>query len=143
MIRPTIAMLKAASGITLVIATLAAATAFTVPAHAGGSIAFTITPTNTNEAQAMRTGLAIYSLVNGFSSGSGIRQNGFANAAGLAQNGSGNVGIVHQQGSGHNGTLTQNGNGNAHGLFQFGTGSSSHVVQNGNGGTGTTFAFGW
>lgn len=117
--------------------------AFAAPAHAGGSVAFTVTPTNANEAQAMRAGLAIYSLVNGFSSGSGITQSGFANAAGLAQNGGGNVGVVHQQGSGHNGTLTQNGNGNAHGLFQFGNGSTSHVVQNGNGGTGATFAFGW
>ncbi len=130
--------LKAAlAAATLGFATIAA------PAHAGGSVSVTVAPTNADEAQAMRAGLAIYSVVNGFSGGSGIRQVGFGNAAGLAQNGGGNVGIVHQQGSGHNGTLSQNGSGNAHGLFQFGRNTDSHVARNGNGGTGATFVFGW
>lgn len=127
----------------LAVAALAAGLGIAAPAHAGGQVAFTVSPTSAQEAQAMRTGLAIYSIVNGFSSGSGIKQVGFGNAAGLAQNGGGNVGVVHQQGSGHNGTLTQNGNGNAHGLFQFGNNSNGHVVQNGNGDTGATFVFGW
>ena len=117
--------------------------AFAAPAHAGGQVAFTVTPTNADEAQAMRAGLALYSIVNGFSGGSGIRQAGFGNAAGLAQNGGGNLGVVHQQGSGHNGTLNQNGNGNAHGLFQFGRNTNGHVAQNGNGQTGATFVFGF
>lgn len=140
--RTTLSTLKSAAA-TACLAGALTATMLAAPAHAGGSVAFTLTPTSAQDAQAMRAGLTIYSLVNGFSSGSGITQNGFANIAGLAQNGTGNVGVVHQQGSGHSGTLTQNGNGNAHGLFQFGSGSGANVVQNGNGDTGATFAFGW
>lgn len=128
--------------VALVAAVLGAA-ALASPAHAGGSIGFTVTPTSAGEAQAMRAGLAVYSIVNGFNGGSGINQIGTGNAGGLAQNGSGNLGVVHQQGSGHTGTLTQNGSGNAHGLFQFGNGSNGHVVQNGSGDTGATFVFGW
>lgn len=126
----------------LVAAALGTAT-LAAPAHAGGSVSFTVAPTSADEAQAMRAGLAIYSIVNGFKGGSGIKQAGFGNAAGLAQNGGGNLGIVHQQGSGHNGTLAQNGNGNAHGLFQFGKNTNGHVAQNGNGQTGATFVFGF
>lgn len=142
MTRTFLSTLKSASATAFITGALTA-TMLAAPAYAGGSIAFTLTPTSTQDAQAMRAGLTIYSLVNGFSSDSGIKQNGFANIAGLAQNGAGNVGVVHQQGSGHSGTLTQNGNGNAHGLFQFGSGSSANVVQNGNGDTGATIAFGW
>lgn len=124
------------------VAALGAAT-LASPAHAGGSIGFTVTPTGAGEAQAMRAGLAVYSIVNGFNGSSGINQIGSGNAGGLTQNGSGNLGVVHQQGSGHTGTLTQNGSGNAHGLFQFGNSSNGHVVQHGSGGTGATFVFGW
>jgi len=142
MTRTALSALRPAPRAVLVAAALATA-ALTVPAEAGGSIGITVAPTDASEAQAMRAGLAIYSIVNGFNGGSGIRQAGFGNAAGLAQNGGGNLGVVHQQGSGHTGTLTQNGNGNAHGLFQFGRNSTGHVAQNGNGDTGATFVFGW
>lgn len=142
MIRTALSAAPSALKIALVAAALGTA-ALAAPAHAGGSIGITVTPTNADEAQAMRAGLAIYSIVNGFNGGSGINQIGTGNAGGLAQNGSGNLGVVHQQGTGHNGTLTQNGNGNAHGLFQFGRNTSGHVAQNGNGGTGATFVFGW
>jgi minor curlin subunit len=115
---------------------------FAAPASAGGSIAINVTPKNAKEEQAMRTGLAIYGIVNAVKSGS-IKQYGNGNAAGLAQLGSGNFGVIHQEGDGHNGTLAQNGNGNAYGIFQFGKGTDAHVTQSGNGGTGATFAFGW
>lgn len=142
MIRTALSTLRTAPRAIVVAAALGTA-ALAAPAQAGGSIAFTVTPTSAQEAQAMRAGLAIYSIANQINSGAGIRQIGIGNAAGIAQNGGGNVGIVHQQGSGHTGTLTQNGNGNAHGLFQFGNNSTGHVVQNGNGNTGATFVFGF
>jgi len=117
--------------------------AFAAPAHAGGSLSFNLQPRNAQEDRAMRTGFAVYSIVNAVKSGGTIRQTGSGNAAGLAQNGRGNFGVVHQEGSGHNGTLSQTGNGNSYGLFQFGRNTSSNVTQNGNGGTGATFQFGW
>jgi hypothetical protein len=128
------------------IATVVAATIGTAvlatPASAGGSISINIAPKNAKEEQAIKTGLAIYGIVNAVQNGS-IKQLGTNNAAGLAQLGSGNFGVVHQEGSGHNGTLVQNGNDNAYGIFQFGKNTDAHVAQNGNGGTGATFSFGW
>jgi hypothetical protein len=117
-------------------------TALTNPAAAGGSMSFSIAPKNAKEEKAIKTGLAIYGIVNAVKGGS-IKQLGKNNSAGLAQFGSGNFGVIHQEGSGHNGTLTQNGNNNAYGIFQFGKNTDAHVVQNGNGGTGATFQFGW
>src|SRR5690606_27652001 len=124
------------------LAALIGTAAFIGPAAAGGSISVSLAPGNAKEEQVMKTGLAIYGIVNAVKSGS-IKQNGNGNAAGLAQLGSGNFGVVHQEGDGHNGTLVQNGNGNAYGIFQFGKNTNANVVQNGNGGTGATFAFGW
>lgn len=112
------------------------------PAFAGGQLTIEIAPASAKSEQAMRLGLGLYALANGFKNG-GIKQKGNGNAAGLAQNGGGNLGVVHQEGDGHNGTLQQNGNGNAHGLFQFGKNTNGHVSQNGNGGTGATFQIGW
>jgi len=112
------------------------------PALAGGQISISIAPGSAESEQAMRLGLGIYALANGFKNG-GIKQKGFGNVAGLLQNGGGNLGLVHQEGNGHNGTVQQNGNGNACGLFQFGKNTEGHCVQNGNGGTGATFQLGW
>lgn len=113
------------------------------PAFAGGSLSITLLPTNQEQDNVMRAGLAMYSIVNGIQKGGGIKQKGFGNAAGVLQNGFGNHAVVHQEGNGHNGSVRQNGHNNAHGLFQFGQGTDGHVVQNGNGRTGTTFQFGW
>jgi len=125
----------------LVAATIGSA-ALSLPAAAGGSFSLTYVPTNTEDAQALRTGLALYSLFNGMQNGT-ITQYGFNNMAGLAQNGAGNLGVIHQEGQGHNGTLTQNGNNNACGIFQFGQNTSANVNQTGNNGTCATIAFGW
>lgn len=124
------------------IAATVGSTAFVAPASASGQVSITVRPQNADQDRAMRTGLAIYSIVNQVKGGAAVRQKGKNNSAGIAQNGKGNLGIVHQEGKGHNGTLTQNGNGNAHGLFQFGKNTNGHVTQNG-GGTGATFQFGW
>lgn len=132
MIRTTIASVLVAASLGLAAA----------PAAAGGQVSINIVPQNAQDEQALRTGLVIYSIVNGIKNG-GIKQKGNGNMAGLAQNGSGNLGIVHQEGDGHNGTLQQNGNGNACGLFQFGKNTSGHVSQNGDGGTCATLQFGW
>jgi hypothetical protein len=127
----------------IAIATVTAATLATAPALAGGSISVDIKPTNQEQADAMRAGLQIYSIVKGVEDGSLIEQLGNGNSAGLAQIGSGNVGVIHQEGNGHNGTIQQNGNGNSHGLFQFGENTDGHVVQNGDGQSGLTFQFGF
>lgn len=115
---------------------------FAPPALAGGSISISVAPTNAKQEKAMRLGLGIYALANGFKNG-GIKQKGLGNMAGLGQNGSGNLGVVHQEGNGHVGTVQQNGDSNAYGLFQFGKNTEGHVAQNGNGGTGATFQLGW
>lgn len=131
---------------TLMAGLLAAAIGSASPlssAQAGGSLSFSIAPTNAEDARAMRTGMQVYSLFNGARNGGSIRQNGRNNEAGLSQNGRGNTGIVHQEGDGHSGTVQQNGHHNAYGLFQFGENTDGHVVQNGNGRTGATFQFGW
>jgi len=115
----------------------------TAPAMAGGQISIGITPTDPDQANAMRVGLGIYSLVQGMKQGGGISQNGNGNAAGLVQNGFGNTGVVHQEGNGHTGTVEQNGHNNACGLFQFGENTDGKCVQNGNGQTGITAQFGF
>lgn len=127
---------------TLVAATLATMSAI-APASAGGQVSIDIKPGTAQEAQAMRTGFALYSVVTGLQNGANINQLGINNLAGIAQNGGGNVGIVHQQGNGHSGTLQQNGNNNSYGIFQFGQNSNANVVQNGNGETGATVVLGW
>jgi hypothetical protein len=126
----------------LVAATLAIAP-MTVPAEAGGSVSVSIVPQSQKDAQALRTGMQLYSLFNGIKGGASIKQLGINNIAGIGQNGGGNFGVVHQEGNGHAGTLQQNGNNNAYGIFQFGKNTNSNVVQNGNGDVGATFQFGW
>lgn len=112
-------------------------------AFAGGSFSVTVQPGNQDEANMMRAGLGIYSVVNQFQRGGGIKQKGIKNVAGVLQNGFGNHAVVHQEGKGHNGTIQQHGNGHSYGLFQFGKGANAHVVQRGSGQTGTSFQFGW
>lgn len=126
----------------LVAATIATA-GLTVPAAAGGSVSLSFTPSNQREAAALRTGLGVYSVIQGVRNGASVRQIGRDNFAGLAQNGSRNTGLIHQRGDGHSASLEQNGNGNSHGIFQFGRGTGANVVQNGNGRTGATVQFGW
>ena len=129
------------------IAGLTAATIATMglvaPASAGGSLSIDLQPQNARQANAMRIGLGIYSIINNAQNGGSIRQRGNNNRAGLGQNGGGNQGIIYQEGNGHNGTINQNGNGNSYGLFQFGKNTNANVRQYGNGGTGATFVFGW
>ena len=126
----------------LVAATISTATLVT-PAAAGGSISFNFAPRTADEANALRTGLAIYGLIKGAKNGGNISQNGTNNSAGLQQYGQGNFGVVHQDGRGHNGTVQQYGGYNSYGLFQFGKNTNGHVTQQGYRGTGATFQFGW
>lgn len=122
----------------LVLSTLVA-----VPAHAGGSVSFEITPKNADEETAIRVGLAFYAIAKAIESDAAVIQNGNGNAAGIGQFGDGNFGVIEQQGDGHDASLVQNGNGNAYGVFQFGEGGSAHVAQNGDGGAGLLFQVGW
>ncbi|MCP5039004.1 MAG: curlin [Rhodobacteraceae bacterium] len=121
-------------------ATLAAFTA--LPALAGGSISIEIAPSNTDEANAIRAGLAIYSIAQALEGDANILQNGNGNGAGIGQFGDGNFGVIQQEGDGHNATLAQNGDNNAFGVFQFGEGTDAAVAQSG-GGTGLLFQFGF
>ena len=128
---------------TLIVATLAS-TSFVAPAIAGGSFSLSIAAANNSEeAEALRAGMALYSIFNAVQGGAIVSQNGFNNMAGIGQNGWGNQGIVHQEGNGHVGTIQRNGNNNAYGLFQFGEDTNVQANQFGNGNTGATFVFGW
>ena len=126
---------------TLIAAAIAACLAG--PAIAGGSISLSINPGNPRDAQALRTGLMIYGIVQDIQSNGHVTQRGVANAAALAQSGGGHFGVIYQDGAGHDGSLTQTGRGNAHGLFQFGRDTSAHVVQAGRGLSGMTILYGW
>jgi len=127
---------------TLTALTFALSTALAVPALAGGVISFEVNPTNADEANAIRTGLALYNIVNDIQTNGHITQNGINNMAALGQSGNGNVGVIRQEGNNHNASLNQNGNGNAYGIFQVGNGASGYVNQVGNGGTGLLFQIG-
>jgi hypothetical protein len=114
------------------------------PAMAGGQIAIGFSPSDPDQAQALGTGLKIFSLFKGLSStGANAYQNGSGNGAGFNQNGSGNHGLIYQNGNGHNGTISQNGNNNSCGLFQFGQATNAQCVQNGSNQAGITTVFGF
>ena len=127
---------KTLTAAALAITTLAAPAAF-----AGGSISFEVNPTNADEANAIRLGLAIYQIANG-ADPAHVYQNGNGNAAGIGQSGGGNTGVVHQEGNGHHGTLAQNGC-DSYGIFQFGEGTNANVAQGNGCNTGLLFQFGW
>ena len=118
------------------------ATAPMAPVLAGSSIAVTIAPSNPDEAQALRVGLALFALHQDIRSNGHVTQHGANNAAGIYQGGPNNQAIVHQEGQGHHGTISQTGANNAYGLFQFGQNTSADVVQTG-GQAGLTLLFGW
>lgn len=126
-----------------VVALTIGSASLTSPAEAGGSVSLSFIPGSAEDAQAVRTGLQLYSLFQNARNGAMVRQRGVNNEAGVGQFGRGNHGIVHQEGRGHSGTLRQNGDRNSYGLFQFGKRTRGHVVQNGHGQAGATFQFGW
>lgn len=128
---------------TLTALTLVISTAIAAPAVAGGVLSFVVNPTNADEANAIRTGLAFYNIVNDIKSNGHITQHGVNNLAALGQHGSGNVGVIHQEGNNHDASLRQNGNNNAYGIFQVGSGASGHVSQHGNGRTGLLVQIGF
>ncbi len=114
------------------------------PAMAGGQMTIGFSPSDPDQAQALDTGLKIFSLFQGLSAtGANVRQNGSFNTAGFNQNGSGNHGLIFQNGKGHNGTINQNGNNNSCGLFQFGQATNAHCAQSGNNRSGITTVFGF
>jgi Curlin associated repeat len=118
-------------------------TSLAAPASAAGSISLTILPGTAQDAQAMRAGMQIFSLLNAMESGASVSQNGMNNLAGIGQNGTGNNGIIYQEGNGHSANLQQTGNNNSYGIFQFGEDTNVDVSQYGNDQTGATFIFGF
>jgi len=128
---------------TIIALSLALSTAIAAPAMAGGTISFGFDATNADDANAIRTGLAIYSIFNDVKTNGHVTQNGINNAAALGQHGSGNTGLIHQEGNNHNASLNQNGNNNSYGIFQFGNGANGNVNQTGNGAAGLLFQIGF
>jgi minor curlin subunit len=115
----------------------------TLPAAAGGMFSFTLSASNSREAEAIRGGLALYQIARGVESGAFVQQNGTLNGAAIRQAaGSCSTGVIHQDGTGHSATLDQRGHGQSHGIFQFGKGATAQVVQTHNGQAGLTFQFG-
>lgn len=114
----------------------------TLPAQAGGQVSWSLAPSDRGAAEALSTGMRLYSIARDLRGGN-IDQRGYGNAAGLAQRGRGNIGLIQQRGNGHSGTLQQNGDDNAYALFQYGRNARDAVVQNGNGQSGATFSYGW
>lgn len=114
------------------------------PAAAGGRLGFTVTPRG-EEAQALRTGLQLYSIARGMRKKNRARvdQAGSGNGAAIAQHGEGNWAGVFQRGRGNSGSITQNGNDNGYALFQFGKNGNTSVSQNGNGNIGARFEWDW
>ena len=128
----------------LILSAALAATAtlpLATPAAAGGSVSINVAPSNAQEAQALRLGLALYALHNDIESNGHVTQSGVNNAAGIYQ-GSSDQAIIHQEGSGHTGTIEQTDGNNSYGLFQFGQNTDAAIQQTG-GQTGLTLQFGW
>jgi len=128
---------------TILALSLALCTVIAAPALAGGSFSLAIAARNADEANAIRTGLALYSIVNDVRTNGQVTQNGLNNMAALGQRGRGNVGIIRQDGNGHNASLNQTGNNNSYGIFQLGEGTSGRVEQVGNGAAGLLFQIGF
>ena len=122
--------------------TVLTSTAVLTPATAGGMFSMTVTPRSQEQAQAVRFGMQMFSMIEGGRRSGSIGQHGHNNNAGLAQSGGGNHGLIHQKGDEHSATLQQRGGGNSHGIFQFGRGAKANVLQRGDQ-TGATFQFGW
>ncbi len=122
---------------------LSFAAAIATPSLAGGSVSIAVDARSADEARAIRSGLALYSIYNDVKSNGHVTQKGVNHLAGLAQRGRGNVGIIHQEGRGHDASLSQTGNRNSYGIFQFGDGASGHVKQSGNGQAGLLFQIGF
>jgi hypothetical protein len=112
-----------------------------MPAAADG-IRVTLTPRG-EQAEAVRTGLALWGLARDVKNRARTKQKGVGNGAAIAQHGSGNNAFIVQKGKGNSGTITQNGSNNTHGLFQFGRKNRSDIVQNGNGNVGFTIVGRW
>lgn len=133
-------------GSSFAIVVLAATVGFTslplaTPAEAG-QVTVRIKPRG-KDARALRTGLAIFGVIQGLKNQARVRQNGNNNAGGIAQNGFGNGALLVQEGNGHTGTITQNGNGNGCALLQFGKNTNGSCNQSGNGGMDLILQGGW
>ena len=107
-----------------------------------GQVTVTITPRG-EQANAIRAGLGLYSLISKSRNRAKVDQQGTGNGAAIAQNGRGNFAEVFQRGHGQSGTITQNGNDNALGLIQLGRRTTGSFTQNGNGKSGLVLQGGW
>lgn len=139
-------MIRAAKVLSM--AVLVAATPLLVPADPAkaGSIGFTVSPKG-EDAEALRTGLELYSVVRSLQKSkknrAKIQQYGDGNGAAISQRGQNNWAHVFQRGRGNSGSISQNGDDNAFALVQLGKRNNTQVTQNGNGNAGLRFEWGW
>ncbi len=114
----------------------------TAEARNSGNVSITITPRG-EQAEVIRGGLQLYSLIKSAKNRAKVNQRGEGNAAAIAQRGNGNTAQVFQRGRGHEAVVEQTGNSNWLGVFQFGRNTRSTVAQTGNGKSGLVFQGGW
>jgi major curlin subunit len=125
----------------LAVATGVAAVNTPAPAAAGG-FSFTLSPKG-KDAEALSTGLRLFSFAQSLKNSAKIDQRGTDNGAAVSQNGTGNYAGIFQRGRRNSVTVSQNGNNNTLGVFQFGRRNNSTVTQNGNGRVGLVFQGNW
>jgi len=119
---------------TLIALALAASTALAaVPASAGGTITFGYSAKNQDEANALRLGMALYTLGKDHHDNGKITESGVKNAVDWV-NPNTNTAYVEQNGNGHSGGLALQGGGTKCALIQHGNGATNHV----NAGAGDT-----
>ena len=105
--------------------TLAVSTAIAAPAMAGGTITFGYTAKNQDEANAMRFGMALYTLAKDRKQNGQITQGAANTAIGIVTS-SGNHAIIDQQGNNQEAGMVMGNNG-ACMLVQRGNGATNYV----------------
>ena len=110
------------------------------PAIAENVISLSLTARNTQEADLLRLGLALYAINRQTRDGAMIDQTGHNNSAGITQGDPGSFALIQQRGRDHFATLEQLGTAGAYAIFQSGKGA---VAQVGDGKAGVLIQFGW
>lgn len=112
---------------------LVLALALSMPATASQArtLSLAINARNADEARALNTAIALYSIHRDIRAGADVRQAGRNHAARVQQSGGGNQGIIRQQGQGHNANLSQTGGNNGQVILQYGNGAHANVHQSG------------
>lgn len=95
------------------------------------TLSLQIQPRTAQEARALSTAIAIYSVRRDLRAGADIRQVGRNHVAQLRQSGGNNRGIIRQRGTNHEANLVQTGGRNSQVILQYGNGAHADVHQTG------------